>query len=163
MCRLGVNAFQVSLALPDPREIKDEKVLKEWGDRRGSGALTVWKVPLKLLIYKLIYFIIPTYSHQQIEKKKHVVIIGPRSSSDDRTPNDTIKLSFADMNECETGEHNCDADAYCNNTKGSFTCFCKPGYTGNGLTCTGNNKQLDHASAFVFLDTGRLERGVQRG
>ena len=29
MCRLCVNAFQVSLALPDPREIKEEKVLKE--------------------------------------------------------------------------------------------------------------------------------------
>ena len=47
---------------------------------------------------------------------------------------------FTDINECETGEHNCSADhAYCNNTKGSFTCFCKPGYTGNGLNCTGNS------------------------
>ncbi|CAH3146298.1 unnamed protein product [Porites evermanni] len=45
-----------------------------------------------------------------------------------------------DINECETGEHNCNADhAYCNNTKGSFTCFCKPGFTGNGLNCTGNS------------------------
>ena len=71
MCRLCVNASQVSLALPDSREIKEEKVLKEWGDRRGSGAWTVWKVPLKLLVYKLIYryFIILIYSHQQIEKK----------------------------------------------------------------------------------------------
>ena len=47
---------------------------------------------------------------------------------------------FTDINECETGEHNCNADhAYCNNTKGSFTCFCKPGFTGNGLNCTGNS------------------------
>ena len=47
---------------------------------------------------------------------------------------------FTDINECETGEHNCNRDhAYCNNTKGSFTCFCKQGYTGNGLNCTGNN------------------------
>ena len=47
---------------------------------------------------------------------------------------------FTDINECETGEHNCSADhAYCNNTKGSFTCFCKPGYTGNGVNCTGNS------------------------
>ena len=46
---------------------------------------------------------------------------------------------FADINECETGEHNCDADhMYCNNTKGPFACLCKPGYTGDGLTCTGN-------------------------
>ena len=47
---------------------------------------------------------------------------------------------FTDINECETGEHNCSADhACCNNTKGSFTCFCQPGYTGNGLNCTGNS------------------------
>ena len=52
---------------------------------------------------------------------------------------------FTDINECETGEHNCSADhAYCNNTKGSFTCFCKPGYTGNSLNCTVTvSKRLD--------------------
>ena len=51
---------------------------------------------------------------------------------------------FADMiNECVTGEHNCDANhAYYNNTKGSFACLCKPGYTGDGLTCTGNKTKM---------------------
>ena len=51
---------------------------------------------------------------------------------------------FADMiNEFETGEHNCDADhMYCNNTKGSFACLCKPGYTGDGLTCIGNKTKM---------------------
>ena len=52
-------------------------------------------------------------------------------------------LFFADINECVTGEHNCDANrAYCNNTKGSFACLCKPGYTGDGLNCTGKNVQI---------------------
>lgn len=50
-------------------------------------------------------------------------------------------LFFADINECETGEHNCDANhTYCNNTKGSFACLCEPGYTGDGLNCTGNKR-----------------------
>ena len=38
-----------------------------------------------------------------------------------------------------TGEHNCDANEKdCNNTEGSFNCTCKPGYSGNGVHCTGN-------------------------
>ncbi|CAH3191500.1 unnamed protein product, partial [Porites evermanni] len=43
---------------------------------------------------------------------------------------------FADINECETGKHHCDSNAFCNNTKGSYICTCKPRYTGNGVNCT---------------------------
>ena len=47
---------------------------------------------------------------------------------------------FADVNEFIIGEHNCDANADCNNTEGSFECtICKPGYSGNGVYCTGDN------------------------
>ena len=45
---------------------------------------------------------------------------------------------FADIDECDTGKHQCDSHAFCNNTKGSYICTCKPGYFGNGLNCTGN-------------------------
>ena len=31
----------------------------------------------------------------------------------------------------------CDTQAICNNTAGSYTCTCQPGYTGNGITCSG--------------------------
>ena len=44
---------------------------------------------------------------------------------------------FADVNECETGKHHCDSNAFCNNTKGSYNCTCKPEFTGNGVNCTG--------------------------
>ena len=44
---------------------------------------------------------------------------------------------FADINECETEKHHCDSNAFCNNTKGSYICRCKPGFTGNGVNCTG--------------------------
>ena len=45
---------------------------------------------------------------------------------------------FAEVNECTTGVNNCDANADCNNTEGSFECTCKPGYSGNGVHCTGD-------------------------
>ena len=31
----------------------------------------------------------------------------------------------------------CDDDAMCTNTEGSFECTCSPGFTGDGLNCTG--------------------------
>ncbi|CAH3184475.1 unnamed protein product, partial [Porites evermanni] len=44
---------------------------------------------------------------------------------------------ISDINECNAGTHNCSSNAFCNNTKGSYNCSCKPGYTGDGWTCTG--------------------------
>ncbi|KAM7433982.1 hypothetical protein ABFA07_015866 [Porites harrisoni] len=45
-----------------------------------------------------------------------------------------------DLNECLSSP--CDANAVCQNTIGSFTCTCKPGFTGNGLSCTDLNECL---------------------
>ena len=33
----------------------------------------------------------------------------------------------------------CDGNAVCTNTPGSFTCACNEGYSGDGITCTGQN------------------------
>lgn len=46
---------------------------------------------------------------------------------------------FIDVDEC-AGQglgNNCDAQATCTNTAGSFTCACKVGFQGNGANCTG--------------------------
>ena len=44
------------------------------------------------------------------------------------------KLYFpTDIDECVHNQ--CDDHAYCTNTEGSYDCECKPGYTGNGVTC----------------------------
>ena len=43
----------------------------------------------------------------------------------------------SDINECTNGTHNCHAAATCNNTEGSFTCACNPGWNGDGVNCTG--------------------------
>ena len=43
----------------------------------------------------------------------------------------------ADVNECESNDsNNCDENAQCTNTDGSYTCSCNPGYSGDGVSCT---------------------------
>ena len=44
---------------------------------------------------------------------------------------------IADVDECTDGTHNCHANATCNDTIGSYTCTCNTGFTGDGVTCTG--------------------------
>jgi len=45
---------------------------------------------------------------------------------------------LVDIDECSNSTMNdCHVNATCTNTDGSFTCACKPGYTGNGTDCTG--------------------------
>ena len=34
-------------------------------------------------------------------------------------------------------ETDCGSNATCENTLGSYSCPCKPGFTGEGLSCTG--------------------------
>ncbi|CAH3177508.1 unnamed protein product [Porites lobata] len=45
------------------------------------------------------------------------------------------EIEMTCLDECKTGLHNCHNDAYCTNTKHSFTCTCKAGYTGDGVNC----------------------------
>ena len=49
------------------------------------------------------------------------------------------ELPFIDIDECTTNNPNCDINAFCNNTKVSHYCTCKPGYSGDGSICTGND------------------------
>ena len=44
---------------------------------------------------------------------------------------------FVDIDECSTNSHSCDVNAVCSNIRGSYTCKCKAGYSGDGITCSG--------------------------
>ena len=47
-------------------------------------------------------------------------------------------LCFLDVNECENETNGCNPElGICVNTIGSFTCHCKPGFTGDGKNCSG--------------------------
>ena len=58
------------------------------------------------------------------------------------TDSNFLKLlhRLIDIDECAQNVDNCDVDtrATCSNTPGSFTCACKAGYSGNGITCVGS-------------------------
>ena len=43
-----------------------------------------------------------------------------------------------DVNECD-GANSCDSNADCTNTQGSYSCMCRTGYQGNGMSCGGKN------------------------
>ena len=49
-----------------------------------------------------------------------------------------LLIFVLDIDECVNNTDNCDVNAYCNNTVGSYNCTCYPEYTGNGTSCTGN-------------------------
>ena len=46
-------------------------------------------------------------------------------------------LHSLDIDECDTGLHNCHVNATCNNTSGSHTCTCNNKLFGNGTHCNG--------------------------
>ncbi len=46
-------------------------------------------------------------------------------------------LFLSDIDECATDMDNCSANALCINLVGSFECECNTGFSGDGVTCTG--------------------------
>ncbi len=48
--------------------------------------------------------------------------------------------SCVNINECSLDTHNCHSNAVCTDTPGSFTCACKPGYSGSGTSCSNVNE-----------------------
>ena len=53
----------------------------------------------------------------------------------------TAWVGCRDKNECTEGGHNCAANTDCTNLPGSWSCACKPGYTGSPTSgCTDINE-----------------------
>ena len=64
---------------------------------------------------------------------------------------DLFYLLTLDVNECKKNSHKCDKNAECNNTRGSYTCICKPGYSGDGYNCQGIVHLLPHRKKQIIL------------
>ena len=62
-------------------------------------------------------------------------------------------INFADLNECNTNSHNCDVNANCVNTGGSYSCTCKAGYTGDGQSCNGKSRNTQTQNNLVTTTT----------
>ena len=60
-------------------------------------------------------------------------------------------FSLTDINECSLNTDNCDANAACADTEGSFTCSCREGYNGDGITCTGIQSNTLHSVALRIV------------
>ena len=49
-----------------------------------------------------------------------------------------FSIIITDIDECSRPDTNqCDSNALCNNTEGSYVCSCLNGYQGDGRNCTG--------------------------
>lgn len=53
-----------------------------------------------------------------------------------------ISMDSLDINECARGTDNCNANADCINTQGSFQCVCRAGFEGDGRNCRGMSQSL---------------------
>ncbi len=53
-----------------------------------------------------------------------------------------LRYFYPDIDECATDMDNCSANAVCNNLVGSFGCECNTGFSGDGVTCTGESQLL---------------------
>lgn len=58
--------------------------------------------------------------------------------------------SCQDIDECTTDTHICHQHAKCINTVGSHWCFCRNGYTGNGVSCKGVGNGLTKAQLIAI-------------
>ena len=47
-----------------------------------------------------------------------------------------------DVNECTGSSHDCDENAECVDSEGSYNCVCKDGYVGDGSDCRAKGKHL---------------------
>ena len=73
-----------------------------------------------------------------------------------------LPLPSIDINECNKGTHDCDANADCQNTGGSFTCTCRFGYSGSGKDGNCKGKLMRIVGSVIFFPL-RLQSQVGDG
>jgi len=86
---------------------------------------------------------LPAHSCQEIKASEGKDTISSKYWLDP-TANGAAVLVYCDMDlgdvdECITGNHDCDVNANCTNTVGGHNCTCKEGFTGDGRSCSAYN------------------------
>ncbi|CAH3018812.1 unnamed protein product [Porites evermanni] len=66
-------------------------------------------------------------------------------------------METSDIDECSASSPVCDINANCFNTRGSFYCTCKEGFTGDGKTCQGFRH---HKNCAELYKSGERANGV---
>uniref|UniRef100_A0A0G4HB05 EGF-like domain-containing protein n=1 Tax=Chromera velia CCMP2878 TaxID=1169474 RepID=A0A0G4HB05_9ALVE len=80
-----------------------------------------------------------------------------------------LDFYFEDLEECSGATHNCDGNATCTNTNGSFTCSCDPGFVGNGVSCVPDDDECTlstddcHGNASCSNSIGSFGCGCNTG
>ena len=62
---------------------------------------------------------------------------------------------LVDIDECEESLDDCDVNADCNNTVGSYNCFCRSGFEGNGFNCSGVSLSVFRKIRCYIVDVHR--------
>ena len=79
-----------------------------------------------------------------------------------------IRCFILDIDECETGTHDCETNSSCINKYGSYACLCSKGYVRTGNMCILYNKMFPYGPANgddalpTNVDDGHVEIRVSR-
>ena len=66
-------------------------------------------------------------------------------------------MTCSDVDECAGAPNPCSANATCTNISGSYSCACKPGYTGDGVSCREAPQTCDLTGTFALLTETDVE------
>ncbi|KAL9968341.1 hypothetical protein ACROYT_G026702 [Oculina patagonica] len=83
---------------------------------------------------------------------------------------DPASVILEDRDECQNASTNdCDKNAICYNTVGSFECFCKEGFTGNGTTCqvilssvAASSREIISSTTIVMRSSVAVEQSIHK-
>ena len=94
--------------------------------------MSVWAIIVILMLtVPTLLGASPVFVTKDTLEKEGLVMVSYHTCIDNKS---NIK-THADIDECMAD--NCDPNANCTNTPGSFMCTCNQGYTGDGQTCNG--------------------------
>ena len=100
--------------------------LLKFGNTKEERKDTIWKRKRSLLIH-----------NQPSGDDKALMMMQPINFIDASEFCVRFFMFYTDVDECSDGTDNCHIEASCTNNAGGFDCTCNSGYSGDGVTCSG--------------------------